>query len=146
VRERQHPKLYWVDPGLARATKRQLGPVGAEERGSLFEGWILSVLRAHNELSDIFEEIAYWAPAQARQTEVDFLLRHGRNYLALEVKSSSRFSPGLLSGLRAIGELDRLVRRILVYLGDQRMRTDEGIEVWPLNVFLNAVASGKLWP
>ena len=80
--------------------------------------------------------------SQPRQTEVDFLLRRGRNYLALEVKSSSRFSPGLLSGLRAIGELDRLVRRILVYLGDQRMRTVEGIDAH-LNVFLNAVASGK---
>ncbi|MGC9293322.1 MAG: ATP-binding protein [Acidobacteriaceae bacterium] len=146
VRERQHPKLYWVDPGLARAAKHQLGPVGAEERGSLFEGWILSVLRAHNEQSGIFEEIAYWAPAQARQTEVDFLLRRGRSYLALEVKSSNRFSSGLLSGLRAIGELDRLVRRILVYLGDQRLRTEEGIEVWPLEEFLDAVASGKLWP
>ena len=146
VRERQHPKLYWVDPGLARAAKRQFGPVGAEERGALFEGWILGLLRAHNEQSDLFEEIAYWAPAQARQTEVDFLLRLGRNYLALEVKSSSRFSTTLLSGLRAIGELDRLVRRILIYFGDQRLRTDEGIEVWPLHVFLDAVASGKLWP
>lgn len=146
VRERRHPKLYWVDPGLARASKRQLGPVGAEERGALFEGWILTILRAHNEQSEIFDEIAYWAPAQARQTEVDFLLRHGRDYLALEVKSSSRFSPALLSGLRAIGELDRLVRRILVYLGDQRLRSGEGIEVWPLNVFLEAVANGRLWP
>jgi uncharacterized protein len=26
VRERQHPKLYWVDPGLARAARQQLGP------------------------------------------------------------------------------------------------------------------------
>lgn len=146
VRERQHPKLYWVDPGLARATKRQLGPVSAEERGALFEGWILSVLRAHNEQSELFEEIAYWAPAQARQTEIDFLLRRGRQYLALEVKSSGRFSPTLLSGLRAIGDLDRVVRRILVYLGDQRLRTNEGIEVWPLNVFLDAAANGKLWP
>src|SRR5215475_13578730 len=146
VRERQHPKLYWIDPGLARATKHQLGPVGAEERGPLFEGWILTVLRTHNEEAELFEEIAYWAPAQARQTEVDFLLRRGRDYLALEIKSSSRFSPTVLSGLRAIGELEHLVRRIMVYLGDQRLRTNEGIEVWPLNVFLDAVARGKLWP
>ena len=146
VRGRQHPRRYWVDPGLARATKRQLGPVGAEERGGLFEGWILGVLRAHNEQSNLFEEIAYWAPAQARQTEVDFLHRRGRDYLALEVKSSGRFSTTLLSGLRAIGELEHLARRIMVYLGDRRLRTNEGIEVWPLNVFLDTVAIGKLWP
>src|SRR5262249_32263367 len=40
VRERRHPKLYWVDAGIVRALKRQLGPLSAEERGSLFEGWI----------------------------------------------------------------------------------------------------------
>lgn len=74
VRERRHPKLYWVDPGLVRAAKRQLGPVGAEERGPLLEGWILTVLRAHNERSALFEDVTYWAPLQARQTEVDFLL------------------------------------------------------------------------
>jgi uncharacterized protein len=146
VRERRHPKLYWVDAGLVRAAKRQLGPVGAEERGPLLEGWILTVLRAHNEQDDLFEEIAYWAPVQARQTEVDFLVRRGRDYLALEVKAQSRFSPSHLSGLRALGELRRVARRILIYLGDQRLRTEDGIEVWPLPTFLGAMANGTLWP
>jgi predicted AAA+ superfamily ATPase len=146
VRERQHPKLYWVDPGVVRAAKRQLGPVGAEERGSLLEGWILTVLRAHNEASNIFDEISYWAPAQARQTEVDFLLRRGREHLAVEVKTGSRFSGPQLSGLRAIAGLPNLVRRVLVYLGDRRLKTDDGIEVWPLNVLLTAIADNALWP
>ena len=56
VRERQHPKLYWVDPGLARAAKQQLGPVAAEERGPLLEGLVLTILRAHNGDSELFEE------------------------------------------------------------------------------------------
>jgi hypothetical protein len=51
------------------------------------------------------EEIFYWAPVQARQTEVDFLLRRGRDYLALEIKAQSRFSSPQLSGLRAIAAL-----------------------------------------
>ena len=76
-RERQHPKLYWVDSGVVRAAKRQLGAVAAEERGALLEGWILTVLRAHNAESNLSEDISYWAPAQARHTEVDFLLRRG---------------------------------------------------------------------
>jgi len=146
VRERRHPKLYWIDPGLVRAAKRQLGPVGAEERGALFEGWILTLLRAHNEQSGLFEEISYWAPLQARQTEVDFLLRRGKEYLALEVKAQSRFSLRQVSGLRAITDLGRLVRRVLVYLGEQRLRSQDGIEVWPLNAFLAALANNTLWP
>ena len=146
VRERQHPKLYWVDSGVVRAAKKQLGPVAAEERGPLLEGWILTVLRAHNGASDVFDEISYWAPAQARWTEVDFLLRRGRNYLALEIKAQSRFSTPQLAGLRAIAELPRLVRRVLVYLGDRRLKTEDGIEVWPLEALLTAVAGRTLWP
>lgn len=146
MRERSHPKLYWVDPGLVRAAKRQLGPVGAEERGALLEGWVFTVLRAHNEQSDLFEEITYWAPVQARQTEIDFLLRRGREYLALEVKGQARFSHTQLSGLRAIADLPRVVRRVLIYLGDRRLRTEDGIEVWPLRAWLDAVAHNRLWP
>lgn len=146
TRERQHPKLYWVDPGLVRAAKRQLGAVSAEERGALFEGWVLTVLKAHNEVSLLFDEAAYWAPTQARHTEVDFLLRRGKELLAIEVKTSTRFSTGLLAGLKAIGELPRVARRVLVYLGDRRLRTEEGIEVWPLETFLQAVARQRLWP
>ena len=146
VRERQHPKLYWVDPGVVRAAKQHLGPVGAEERGPLLEGWVLTLLRAHNGRASLFESIAYWAPAQARQTEVDFLLRRGREYLALEVKAQTRFSTPQLAGLRAIGDLPHLARRVLVYLGDRKLRTEDGIEIWPLDAFLSAVANGKLWP
>jgi predicted AAA+ superfamily ATPase len=46
TRERQHPKLCWVDAGPVRSAKLQLGPVPAEERGPLLEGWILTLLRA----------------------------------------------------------------------------------------------------
>jgi uncharacterized protein len=146
VRERKHPKLFWVDPGLVRAAKRQLGAVSAEERGALFEGWVLTVLRAHNEVRQLFEDIAYWAPAEARRTEVDFLLRRGREYLALEVKTRTRVSAEDFTGLRAVADLKGVVRRVLLYLGERRLRTEDGIEVWPLATWLQAVANDALWP
>lgn len=144
-RERRHPKLYWNDPGLVRAAKRQRGPVGAEERGALFEGWILMLLRAHNEASRLFDDIAYWSPAAARQTEVDFLLRRGKEFLAIEVKSQKRYSASLLSGLRSIGDLPGVVRRILVYTGDRDLSA-EGIEIWPVETFVRALDDENLWP
>jgi predicted AAA+ superfamily ATPase len=146
VRERKHPKLFWVDPGLVRAAKRQLGPVSAEERGPLFEGWVLSVIRAHNEVGRLFEDIAYWAPAEAQATEVDFLLRRGREFLAIEVKTRTRVSADDLAGLKAISSLPGLRRRILLYLGARRLRTDDGIDVWPLETWLDAIAADRLWP
>ena len=146
VRERKHPKLYWIDPGLVRAVKKQTGVVSPEEAGPLFEGWIHTLLRAYGETGSLFDEIAYWAPAEAQSVEVDFLLQRGGEHLALEVKAGTRFAPPWLSGLRAIGDLPRLARRILVYPGTRELRTPEGIEVWPLGKLLTALAEGTLWP
>ena len=36
-------------------------------------------------------------------------------FIAIEVKSQPRYSMSMLSGLRAIGELPKVVRRILLY-------------------------------
>jgi predicted AAA+ superfamily ATPase len=146
VRERKLPKLYWVDPGLVRAVKRQTGPVAAEERGPLLEGWILTLLRAYAQERELYDEIFFWAPAQARQVEVDFLLRRGREFLAIEVKSQRKPAANHLSGLRAIGDLARVARRILVYGGERPMRTPDGIEIWPVGTLLAALAGGTVWP
>ena len=146
VRERKHPKLYWLDPGLVRAVKKQVGAVSSEEAGSLFEGWIHTLLRAYGDTGPLFDQIAYWAPAETRSVEVDFLLQRGGEHLALEVKAGARFSPAWLSGLTAIGDLPRLARRVLVYTGTRELRTPEGIEVWPLAKLLTALAEGTFWP
>ena len=42
--------------------------------------------------------------------------------------------------------MPRLVRRVLVYLGDRRLKTEDGIDVWPLPTFTDALAAGALWP
>jgi predicted AAA+ superfamily ATPase len=146
VRERKHPKLYWVDPGLVRAAKRQLGPLAIEERGALLEGWVFTLLRTYAEERELYDEIFYWSPPSASATEVDFLLRRGREFLGLEVKSTPRAAPELTKGLRAIADLPRLVRRIVVYTGPRSLTSPEGIEVWPVRRFLEGLAGGTIWP
>ena len=145
VRERRRPKLYWVDPGLVRAVKRQFGPVSAEERGALFEGWVLSLLRAHAEEQPMFDDIHYWAPVESN-TEVDFLLRRDTEYLAIEAKAARRYNTALLKGLRAIDGLPHLIRRVLVHDGRRAFRTEDGIDVWPVKRFLEALRADRLWP
>ncbi|MEE9263755.1 MAG: DUF4143 domain-containing protein, partial [Vicinamibacteria bacterium] len=146
VRERKHPKLYWVDPGLVRAVKKQFGPVFSEERGALLEGWVLTLLRAYAEERELYDGIFYWSPTQASKVEVDFLLQRGRRFVAIEVKSRSRYSTSMLSGLRAIGELPKVVRRILLYGGSRSLTTSDGIEVWPLKRFFETLEDDRLWP
>lgn len=146
VRERKHAKLYWVDPGIVRAVKRLRGPVAPEEAGALFEGWVHTLLRTYMAEREIAEDLAYWAPTEARRLEVDFLLRRGSERCALEIKSTRRFKPELVAGLRAVAELPGLRRRAVVYRGDRQLRTEDGIDVWPISAFLEALESGALWP
>ena len=145
VRERRRPKLYWADPGLARAVKRQLGPVAAEERGALLEGWVLGLLRAHNEHQRVYDDIGYWAATESA-VEVDFVLARDREYLAIEVKAGERYNTAMLKGLRAVADLPGLARRVLVYRGQRAFRTEDGIDVWPLESLHSALRDDQLWP
>ncbi|MYJ82444.1 MAG: ATP-binding protein [Acidimicrobiaceae bacterium] len=145
VRERRRPKLYWADPGLVRAIKRQLGPVAAEERGALLEGWVLGLLRAHNEHQRIYDDIGYWSAA-ASAAEVDFVLTRDREHLAVEVKAAERYNTAMLKGLRALADLPGLVRRVLVYRGQRSFRTEDGIDVWSLDSLHEALRADQLWP
>ena len=146
VRERHHPKLYWVDPGLVRAVKKLHGPIAPEERGALLEGWVLHLLRAHGEQGGLFDELHYWAPHPANRTEVDFLLRRDSELAAIEVKSQPRYHTGMLPGLRAIAALPGVARRVLVYGGERSFRTRDGIDVWSTGRLQQALADSTLWP
>lgn len=142
VRERRHPKLYWVDPGLVRAVTHASGTADPASSGALLEGWIAQCLRAYNDYNRLYDEIAYWAPADAQQTEVDFLLRRGRRYIAIEVKAARRWRPEMAKGLRAIAALNGVERRIAVYQGTQALRPDPGLEVLPVMQFIAEVKAG----
>ena len=144
VRERKHPKLYWVDPGLARAAKEQLGPVAAEERGPLFEGLVAGCLRAWNDYRPLYDQLCYWSATESRNVEVDFLLRRGRKFIAIEVKSSARPRPEDTRGLEAIAELAGLTRRLLVYPRSPLLRTASGIEVLGFSEFSALLEKGLL--
>ena len=147
VRERKHPKLYLFDPGVVRALKGQVtGKPSQEELGALFEGWIMGLLRAYQHHRELFEDLAYWSPADAKTTEVDAVLRRGREYLAIEAKVGRAASPSDLAGLRAIADLKGLVRRVLVCGVDRARKTEDGIDVLPVSRFLDELVTDRLWP
>jgi predicted AAA+ superfamily ATPase len=149
VRERKHPKLYWVDPGVARAAKGAYGeggPLYPEERGALLEGFIHTLLLTYMAERDLALQMTYWSPAGSRQTEVDFLLSRDGEHCALEIKGASRVQSQHLAGLRAIAPLPGLRRRVLVHQGERPGRTEDGIELWPIATLLDALQTDSLWP
>ena len=147
VKERKHPKLYWTDPGVVRAVKRELHAPGEMERGALLEGWVGNLLRAYGESGSALglrhDDLFYWAPTEGG-TEVDFLIRRGKEFTALEVKASENLSSRDFKGLKAIAELKGIRRRLVVYMGDRPFRTEDGIEALPIRGFLDELEAHAL--
>ncbi len=146
VRERKMPKWYWCDPGLVRAMKRVTTPPAPEERGALFEGLIAQLIRAYTDYRHLCDVCFYWSTAAQTGTEVDFLLKRGGEFVAIEVKSAGAFAESWCKGLRALTELPGLCRRLVVYPDGPELRTADGIEVLPFSQFSNLLATDTLWP
>jgi predicted AAA+ superfamily ATPase len=146
VRERRHPKLYWADPGLPRAMRRESGPPGAEERGHLFEGWVAGLLRAYRDYRSLFDDWGYWAAGNGSSVEVDFVLRRGRQLVAVEVRSGEKVFGADLRGLRAVTDLPGVERRMVVFRGERRQTTADGIQILPVAAFLAELEGSKLFP
>jgi predicted AAA+ superfamily ATPase len=143
VKERKHPKLYWTDAGVVRAMKRQFHAPAPEERGVLLEGWVGGLLRARQAYAGLYDELCYWAPAQGG-TEVDFLLRRKKEFVAIEVKAAVNLGPADVTGLRAIAELGGIKRRLLIHLGERAFNTPDGVECLPAARFARELAEGRL--
>jgi uncharacterized protein len=147
VKERKHPKLYWADPGIVRAARQELHAPGERERGPLLEGWIAMLLKAYGDPGSGFglrhDGLFYWAPAEGG-TEVDFVVRRGREFVAVEVKAKRQLASRDFHGLRAISDLAGLKRRIMVFLGDRPFRTDEGIDALPVADFVRELEERRI--
>ena len=86
------------------------------------------------------------SPTHESAAQADFVLTRDGDHLALEVKASERYHTAMLKGLRAVADLDGLTRRILVYRGQRAFRTEDGIDVWPLEDLYQALQADQLWP
>jgi predicted AAA+ superfamily ATPase len=142
LRESKHPKFYFFDSGVVRAIKKNSGPVSQEEVGSLLEGFILHLLRSYQAYSGSIDDLFYWQPTESPKCEVDFLLKKGSSYCAIEVKATSRVRPEDLKGLQAISDLSGLKRKILICRGAQAQRIHKDIEVLPVGHFCQLLQKG----
>jgi len=145
VRERQHPKLYFVDPGIARAVRQDVGPPGSEQKGHLFEGFVGGLLRAYMDYRELGTALAYWSPAGTLQTEVDFVVSRGPECIAIEAKSARTLAVRDFAGLRAFAKQPGLRRRIVVHTGRLSGRTEDGIDTLTIADFAAELAAGTLW-
>lgn len=139
VRQRMHPKLYWCDSGLVRAAKKQLEGLAIEEKGSLFEGFIAQTLKAYRELGRLeCDQISYWSAGKG-SVEVDFVIQRGKERIAIEAKSGTEADKKWFAGLEALEGSMKLNRSILVYAGKRKYKHASGVEVLPLEDFMQQI-------
>ena len=135
------PKIYFLDTGLAC---RLLGIRHAEEieghylRGNLFENYVVAEL--HKEISSRNADIEMFFYRDAKQNEVDLILRSSSGDSAVEIKSASGFSTSMLKGLHFWQSLPVRCEReasaksacdlFVVYAGQSESIGDIGLLAW----------------
>lgn len=141
-------RIDLVDEGLYQSYLREPALFANELRTIPRGTTVGQLLRAYGEpvsgTGHPFDGLWYWAPSEG-QIEVDFLIKAGTGFVAVEAKAKTVLNSKDFAGLRAIQGLAGVKRRLVVYLGDRPQRTEDGIDVLPLRGFLAALEQHWLW-
>lgn len=138
----QAPKFYGADVGVVNhlARRGRLEP-GGELWGKALENCICHELTACIAYAERDTELRYWRLASG--IEVDFIV--GAMEVAIEVKSTAKAGSHHLGGLRALKEdHPRVGRRLLVCQEPRRRVTSDGIEILPVERFLERLWAGEV--
>lgn len=130
-------KFYFFDIGIV-GQLQQRGPVKPKSPlyGDALESYIHHELRCRSDYVSHCP-LNFWR--SLTHFEVDFIYD---NRVAIEVKAKAQLGKNDLSGLRALKEEKNLESYHVVYLGDSRKVLEDGIELWPVHEFLEALWNG----
>ncbi len=133
-------KFFFFDLGVA-GTLGRWGTIeeGSEMAGRALEHLIFLELKCFLDYHRIDLPLTYWRSLS--QFEVDFVVG---DKIAIEVKSKTRVSPGELKGLIAFSEDVALKKRIVVCRESRPRCTDEGIDIIPIEKFLDLLWNGEI--
>lgn len=134
------PKFYYFDVGVYRALRKK-GPLDLEEEldGASIETLIFQELKCLIDSENKNLEIFFYR-TQSKQ-EVDFVLYGEDGFFGIEVKRSTKVREEDLKSLRLFKHDYPEAKPILVYGGDVNLKTEDGIEVIPIQNFLMEIES-----
>lgn len=152
VREVARPKMYWLDPGVARACAGLLrDPLAGDWKGTALETLIFHELRVWNAVSNRHRDIGYYQTGGG--AEIDFVVETRKRQpgcvpqlICLEVKHATRWKREWERSIRSLAcrEGIDVVRQIGVYRGTRSYRYGD-FEVLPVEAFLGELHSGRLF-
>lgn len=143
----QSPKFYYFDVAIPNHLLHRV-PLkkGTDIYGHATEHLVVQELRAF--LSYTYGEemaMSYWRTLDGKY-EVDILISDRTSNevrMAIEVKSSDNVTSSDTKGLKAFGEEHPDAKLILLSM-EERPRMMNGIEVWPVEQFLQRLWDGKM--
>ncbi|MBI5850541.1 MAG: ATP-binding protein [Planctomycetes bacterium] len=144
VKQVAHPKLYLFDTGVVRhlagVAHHRVHP---EERGFLFETFLLHELRACLHYGELEFPLSYWRTHDG--VEVDFVVDTPDGLVGIEAKAAERWDSRWNHGLRRFRELagKSFAKAYGVYTGARAMVSDD-IHVLPWRDFLTRLWDGRL--
>jgi predicted AAA+ superfamily ATPase len=132
-------KYYFFDVGIVRALSgmRVLEP-GTEEFGRAFEHFLIQEIRAYLSYRERDLPLSYWRTSTG--LEVDLII--GALDLGIEMKASAKVNESDARGLRALAADQKLRRGIIVCQAEHVRRFDDGIEIWPWQLFCQRLWAG----
>jgi predicted AAA+ superfamily ATPase len=152
VRERTHPKFFWFDPGVARASAGLLSdPVDAFWLGTALETLVFHELRLYNETSAKFRPLAFYRTPAG--TEIDFVIETRKrtsskppHVICIEVKLATRWKHEWEGPMRLLNTTPGIVvdRMIGLYRGREILHYD-GLDVLPVEVFFAKLHAGDIF-
>ncbi len=136
------PKFYFVDVGIVnRLARRGELQRGSELYGKAFENWVFHELTAYSHYKECDDLLSYWRLASG--VEVDFVL--GDMAVAIEAKSSAKITRNHLRALRSLAvDFPDVGSRIVVCREPKPRKTDDGIDILPVDVFTDRLWDGDI--
>jgi uncharacterized protein len=143
VKEVSHPKFYFFDTGVLRGIQKLLREkITPDQRGILFETWLLNELIAHRDYANTGGEFFYWRTSSG--IEINIIWQRAKTIVAIEVKSTSHWKSDYEAGFRSL--LSSPIKPSAcygVYLGNDILQRDFGL-VLPWQEFLQRLYNHQI--
>ena len=150
-KETKHDKFYFFDHGIARASSgiKTIEEV-SEKKGFYLESLILNELKIYKQVKKANFEIYFYNISG--KGDVDFIIETKKKtlsspseFMTLEIKNTKKWDAKFCNLQFDIhNKLPKRCRRNLaVYRGSQRL-TQKGVEIFPLDQFIDFLWKGQL--
>ena len=136
------PKFYFNNVGIVNylARRGKLEP-GAALFGKAFENLVINEVRAYCQYLALTAELSFWR--NKSDIEIDLIVNDFE--VAIEIKSATTINNRHLKNLRTLMRNVKVKRAVLVSSDAPMQKTEDGIDIFPFDRFVDVLWAGELF-